>query len=230
MASSPHWKLRRIADRVLRVHARKSPTSPALAAYDETLPPKVKAFIAAYDAARASEAAWRRDMAEGRGAVAALVKRMRAWLPSFTRDVPGFQAGDFADRPDVPDDVLGDATRLFDAIDASVPPAAPVKWAASFEADLTPLFQSAVSEWHEAEAADATYQGLLRAVREAAAAFDAELQLYRVSLAAVVGPRDKDFQKLRAERAGQRDEEDAAPLPGGDGAGGPVQPGDPPVG
>lgn len=225
MASSPNWKLRRIADRVLRVHARKGPTSPALAAYDDTLVPKANAFIAAYDAARASEATWRKEMTEGRGAVAALVKRMRAWLPSFTRDVAGFQAGDFADKPDVPDDVLGDATRLFDAAEG-----APAKWAGSFEADLTPLFQAAVKEWQEAEAADAKYQELLRRVRETAAPFDAELQLYRVSLAAVAGTSDKDYQKLRAERAAQKDDEDPAPpLPGGENAGAPAKPGDPPA-
>lgn len=225
MPSSPNWKLRRIADRVLRVHARRSPSNPALEAFGATLLPKVNAYIAAYDEARNSEASWKKEMREGKGAVASLVTKLRAWLPSFTRDVAGFNASDFADKPDVPDDVLADASRLLEAAAAQSPAPA---WAASFTADLTPALNAAVTEWHQAEAADSAYQQTLKKVRETGANFDAELQLYRVSLAAVLGTNDKDFQKLRAERATQKDDEDTSPLAGGDNAGGAVKPGDPP--
>lgn len=223
MPSSPNWKLRRLADRVVRIQARRGPENPALAAYDATLIPNTNAFIAAYDAASNSEAGWKKELKEGKGAIAALVKIMRSWLPSFTRDVAGFTAADFADKPSVPDDVMGDATRLLDAAAQSNKP-----WRASFEGHITPALQSAVKEWQEAESADAGYQRLLRELRATVGAFDAELQLYRVSLAAAFGTNDKDYQKLRADRAVQKDEEDSTPLAGGDSAGAPVEPGDPP--
>ncbi len=217
MPSSPNWKLRRLADRTLRVHQRKSAGTPALAAFTDTLIPKTQAFIAAYDAARNSEANWKKEMKEGKGAVSNLVRLMRGWLPSFTRDIPGFSPSDFADRPDVPDDVLADATRLLEAGAQNGAP--PKAWQASFDAEFTPAFNAAVKEWHEAEAKDAGYQQLLKTSREAAALFDAELQLFRVSLAAMVGTHDKDYQKLRAEKAATKDEEDTVPLAGGDAGG-----------
>ena len=49
MPSIPNWKLRRLADRTLRVLERKSASTPALAAFKDTLIPKTQAFIAAYD-------------------------------------------------------------------------------------------------------------------------------------------------------------------------------------
>lgn len=219
MASSPYWKLRRLADRVLRVHARRSGESGAIAAYGPTLLPKTATWIAAYDAARNAEAGWKKEMKEGKGATAALVKLVRAWLPTFARDVAGFTATDFVDRPEVPDDVFGDVGRLLE-----VAASANATWSASFETEVQPKLAAAETEWREAEAADGGYQRLLRQSREAAGAFDAELQLYRVTLAAALGTRDKDFQRLRADRAGDKDEDDTEPLAGGPGAGQPPTP------
>ena len=59
-------------------------------------------------------------------------------------------------------------------------------------------------QWSEAEAADSKYQELLRDVRATSAVFDLELQTFRRTLGNVAGRSDKDFQKLRTERASHR--------------------------
>ena len=76
MATTPAWKLRRLAPRAKRVQARRSADAPVLAAYTTTLPPKADAFVAAYDAAAKYENTWRREMREGKGAVAARAQQI----------------------------------------------------------------------------------------------------------------------------------------------------------
>lgn len=114
MPSAPYWKLRRLAPRAKRVQQRRGAESAALGAYGDTVPGKADAFMTAYDAATKYESTWRKEMAEGRGAVGALLRKMRGWVPLLVRDVPGFDGGDFGDRADVPDDVIGDGERLED--------------------------------------------------------------------------------------------------------------------
>lgn len=50
-------------------------------------------------------------------------------------------------------------------------------------------------------------------MRATGAVFDLELQTFRRSLSNVAGRNDKDFQKLRAERASHNDEEDDPDAP-----------------
>ena len=82
-------------------------------------------------------------------------------------------------------------------------------------ADLSARLAAGVKERSEAEAADRAYQEVLAEARSAYAAFNVVLQAFRKSLGAVFGRNDKDFQKLRVQRAAQRDEEDDpdAPVP-----------------
>lgn len=65
---TPQWKLRRFSPRAVRIVKRRSTQSSAVAAFLATLVPK----------------------AEGRTAVAALLKLIQVWLPLLKRDIPGF--------------------------------------------------------------------------------------------------------------------------------------------
>jgi hypothetical protein len=220
MASTSAWKLRRLAPRAKRVQARRSADSTVLAAYSTTLPTKADAFIAAYDAAAKYENNWRREMKEGKGAVAILVSAIRSWLPLLARDIPQFDATTFADKPDVPDDIIEDAQRLLDILDeAQDAQNNPLAYANDAKSALNGALVAANKEWTEAEAADSHYQKLLADTRATASVFDLELQTFRRSLAHIAGRNDKDFQKLRAEKAAQNDDEDepidaSAPAPG----------------
>jgi len=216
MSSIPAWKLRRLASRAIRVQTRRSGEAPVLAVYTKTLPPKAHAYIAAYDAAAKYENNWRREMNEGKGAAANLVTQIRSWLPLLERDVPQFDATTFADKPDVPDDIIEDGNRLLEVFDdATDADGKPLDYATVAIPALNESLVAANKECGEAEAADSKYQKLLSDVRATAAVFDLELQTFRRSLSHVVGRTDKDFQKLRTERASHKDEEDDpnAPAP-----------------
>jgi hypothetical protein len=63
-------------------------------------------------------------------------------------------------------------------------------------------------EWPEAEAADRKYQALLQAVRLSGDEFEAELIALRRTLAAHAGRSEKDYRKLRTEKAATEDPED----------------------
>jgi hypothetical protein len=209
MPSAPHWKLRRLAPRAKRVLARRTGESPALAAYSATLPGKADAFIKAYDSSAKYQTEWRREMKEGKGAVADLLKLFRGWLPLLARDVPGFDSSSFGDQPDVPDDVIEDAERILLALNgAKDKDGKALSYEDAASGVLEPAIQAAIKEWSEAEMSDAEYQSLLAMVRSTAEAFDKELQAFRLTLGSVVGRTNKDFQKLRAERASQADDED----------------------
>ncbi len=214
MPSASYKKLRRLAPRAERVLARRAEAIPALAPFKKTLGPKAAAYRAKYDQAAKTETSWRKEMREGKGAIATLVVAVRAWAQNFLRDVPGFDAMTIGDRPDVPDDVLSDAEQLNALLQPSdgTPPL-PVEWRDAAIADLGGKYQSAAKEWQEAEAADSAYQKLLGEVRETGALFDSELQLFRRAFGAVAGTNDKDFQKLRSEKASVKDEDDDADAP-----------------
>jgi hypothetical protein len=210
MASVAYRKLRRLAPRAKRVLARRGGEDPAIAAYGATLGPKADAYIAAYDAGARYEATWKKEMKEGRGAIQGLLKTVRAWVPLVMRDVKGFDGNGFADQPDVPDDVLSDAERLLSVIGEA---GSSLNFFEPSQTAIEQSLQAAIKEWHEAEVADSSYQQLLAKVREAGATFDSELQLFRRTFGSIVGRSDKDFQKLRAERAATADEEDEPSAP-----------------
>jgi len=214
MASTPAWKLRRLASRAKRVQARRSADAPVIAAFAGTLPPKSNAYMAAYDAAAKYENKWRKELGEGKGAVAALLTAIRSWLPFLTRDVAGFDGSEFGDQPGVPDDVIADGERLASEFEeATGADGLPLAYKDAAIGALTLALVAANKEWSEAEGADATYQKLLKDSRAAGAVFDAELQTFRRSLSAAIGRNDKDYQKLRVERASHKDEDDDAGAP-----------------
>jgi hypothetical protein len=214
MPSAPNWKNRRLAARAKRVQARRSGDAPVIAAYGATLPGKADTFIAAYDAAAGFEVAWRKKLNEGRQAINVLDGALRSWLPLLGRDVPGFDASSFSVSSDVPDDLLRSGERLGAYISEHRDGAgAPLAYKDAALAEIELALAAAQTKWAEAEAADAQDQKLLRGVRTSAVTFDTELKAFRRSLQVTFGRSDKDFQKLRAERAARPDEEDDAGAP-----------------
>lgn len=213
MASCPLWKLRRLAPRVKRVLERRKGDSPALAAHEATLGPAVTAFIKDYDAASIYEPVWRRESAERASALVTLRQAIQAWVPLVQRDVVGFDGQDLVSSR-VPDDVIEGGNRLYDIVtDYRDAAGQPLAYQAACLSALDQALKAATKEIAEAEVADVTYQGLQAAVRASAATFDQGLIAFRRTLGAVVGRSDRDYQKLRAERAQVADAEDDATAP-----------------
>lgn len=214
MASTPQWKLRRLAARAQRILERRSSESPAIAAFNNTLLPVATDFITTYDGVKRFNARWQKELREGHGAVADLVAAIRAWLPRLSKDIPHFDRSTFADTS-VPDDVIEDAERLRDTVEAHQELAAqsenaltPLPYAADLLGHLDPVYAAALKEWHEAEEANAQYQQALAATRALAGQLQRELVLFRETLVMLVGRSDVDYQKLRDARAATPDPED----------------------
>jgi hypothetical protein len=209
MAEVPYWKRRRLGARVLRIMERRASQAPALKAYETSLVPLTNAFNQAYDACANAEARWRKELKEGKGAVAALLAQIRAWAPVLQGSIEGFKASDFGDHPAVPDDVIFDGEQLLDmAMDAKDASGQPLAFAAELQSALEPALKAAIKEWKETEEADKQYQSLLATTRETGDAFNAQLILFRRTFAAIFGRSDKDFQRLRAERVAESDDDD----------------------
>lgn len=219
MASSTLWKLRRLAPRALRVLDRHKAKSPAIAAFTDKMVPTAEAFIAAYDETGRYEPTWRKEMDEGRGAVKEVLITMRSWLPLVQRDILGFNSASFGDCPTVPDDIIEDGSRLFDLVnDYHNVQGQPLPYQKACCETLEVVLKNATKEVTEAEVADKKYQELMAQVRQTAAVFDMNLQAFRKTLAVITGRNDKDYQKLRAQKAEIADAEDdpnapAAPMP-----------------
>lgn len=79
--------------------------------------PKAKAYIATYDKCVKYEATFKKEMIEGRTAVAGLLKQIQTWAPLLKRDVPGFDGSTYGDQAQVPDDVIEDGERMASVID-----------------------------------------------------------------------------------------------------------------
>ena len=228
MNSTPNWKLRRLAARALRILLRRAKHDPVIAAYLTTLKPHAEAMIKAYDEAGRYRADWLREMMEGRGAVAELLRQLRSWLPLFVRDVPGFDGSSFGDSPVVPDDVLEDAGRLIDtAADFEANTGQVLPYIELFNDTFGKALEKAVKEWSEAEASDKQHQDVLARVRESGELLAADLKAFRRTMQVVAGRSDADYQKLRVTRAHIKDEDDDADAPE---APGPVTPAEPDAG
>lgn len=208
-ASTTQWKTRRLGARAIKVYHRHSGVSGSIAAYGGSLVPSAEAYIAAYDAATRYRASWRIEMDEGKGAMKALESAIKAWLPHIARELPGIDISTLADRPTVPEDLIEDGIRASEALgeikaaDGSVP-----AWASAGSAEVLAKSQAAEKETDEAADADAKLSDLLATVRKNGAALQADLTLFRQTLRAVLGRSHPDFQKLRAEKATAKDEDD----------------------
>jgi hypothetical protein len=212
--ATPKWKLRRLASRGARIVKRRAPESPVIATFVPTLVAKAEAYIAAYDKAAKYQTSWKKEMAEGRSAIAALLKLMQTWLPLLKRDIPGFDGGSYGDKPAVPDDVIEDGERLASVIDEYRDTQGnPLPYQKVALDAIAPVLQAAAKEWSEAEASDKQYQATFASVRQMADPLQQDLVALRRTVMAAAGRRDKDYQKLRAEHAGYPDEDDDANAP-----------------
>lgn len=217
--NTPRWKLRRLASRVLRVHARNRNLEPGLAAFDESITRSAPEYAAAFDELRRLLASHGEELDEGKAAIAALVHKLRIWAPIVARDVDRISASDFGDNPEVPDDVINDARSLIEHVtgrtDDGKPP---LSYADALVADLGAVLAAAEKEWGEADDYQWGLGTARKKVRETGARFERDLIAYRRVLRQVIGREATDYQKLRAERARTPDADDdavAASLPSG---------------
>jgi hypothetical protein len=207
--TTPQWKLRRLAARVLRVQDRQRDTEPALAAFDHTLVPATEEFIVAYGRVSAYATRRAQEHREGKTSIAALGKKTRVWAVVVAVDTGTFKASDLGKKPDVPDAVIADAEVLMKfARGYKTAAGKKLPYLASLEEDLGAAIAEAKKEWDEAETAASDYNALRRQAHDAAYRFERHLIAYRRALKTVIGRAHPDYQKLRAKRARSPDRDD----------------------
>jgi len=207
--ATPQWKLRRLAPRTLRIVKRRAGTSPSMSAYAASIGPQAEHYIAVYDGTVTYAATRKKEMAEGHAAVTGLLKQIHIWVPMLVRDVPGFDGSIYGDQPQVPDDVIEDGERLLTVVDqARTEKGEPLPYRQQALDVLGPMVALASKEWEEAESVDKEYQTKMAELRTLADQFRHNLVALRRTLLAEAGHTDRDYQKLRAERAGIPDEDD----------------------
>lgn len=205
---APQWKLRRLATRAQKVFTRHR-AIPSVGAYASSLLPEATGFIANHGAVQVFNTRWKREMAEGRGAMATLLGEINQWKPHVARSQPTFELSTIGDRPDVPEDLIEDGERLADALELIRGADGTVS--AEIAAGVTALrakADAAERETGEAADADATWAGLLATLRAQASTFEAELSRFRQTLKGALGRAHPDFQKLRTEKVLAADEDD----------------------
>ncbi|HWN67109.1 MAG TPA: hypothetical protein VNM90_05685 [Haliangium sp.] len=215
MARVSLWKLRRLAPRAKRVIERRKSDAPVISAYENTLTPAADQYMAAYDRATQMRGSWKLETRERQEAVSALAVSLQCWSPLVIRDVKSFDNGAFL-QTNVPDDIIHDAEYIVAlTIEHAGRAGAPLPYQDPLIIEMNDRLISARKEHTEAEAADKDYQQCLADVRAKAETFQTELTTFRRTLAALLGRSDKDYQKLRLERASHQDTDDdpAAPTP-----------------
>ena len=203
--------------------------APVLEAYSSSLIPNAEAFIKAYDEAERFDVKRKSEKAEGERAREELLTAIRSWLPLLLRDIPSFDASAYGDRPVVADDVISDAERLIESVEAFTDEEGnPLPYKEVCVQKLSEKLVNAIKEHKEAESVDSEYQKLCENRRVSADAVDRDLVSFRRTLAALVGTSDADYQKLRVSRASVPDKDDdpKAPAPPTDVE--PASPNDPP--
>lgn len=205
----PQWKLYRLAPRSIEVLELHRDKQAAIATFEATLVPsaqrviELSAELRTYGSRRATE------RAEGKTAVAALVQKIRGWAGIVDKHLGGTSLSPLGARPEVPEDVVHDATDLVGVVERRIAEGMPEPaFFAAMKADLEPAIDAARTESQQASAAQTTYQELQADLRRACEAFNDELVAFRRTLAAFLGKRHRDYQRLRASKIAREPEDD----------------------
>ena len=203
MPTNPHWKLRRLADRALRVYERTQHIHPTIAAYSHTLVPLAQAFIESYDSLRVLGQRRATERAEGLEATETLAKTTRGWALQIEAlaIIEGFTVRDVAGKSTVPDDVLNDTRAFLRMIDEhlEVNPET-IPFLDLMRSSIEPMLETASREWSEAEHARGAHSLAVVQNREAAAKLAPCLASFRRTLAQVLGRTNAEYQSLRANK------------------------------
>jgi hypothetical protein len=208
--NTPQWKLYRLAPRSIEILELHKDKEPAIAVFEETLPPaasrviELSAELRTYGSTRVVE------QAEGKTGLSTLLQKTRAWGAIVDKLLGDASLRPLCARPDVPEDVIHDAVDLIGVVERRVSEGMPEpSFFAAMKADLEPAIEAARTESRQAATANTAYQELQAELRKACKAFQVELVAFRRTLAAFLGRSHRDYQRLRASRISRDDEADA---------------------
>jgi hypothetical protein len=200
----------RLAPRSIEVLELHKDKQPAIAVFEETLPPAANRVITLSAQLRAYGSTRIVEQVEGKTGLTALLQKTRAWGAIVDKLLGGASLKPLCARPDVPEDVIHDAVDLIGVVERRIDEGMPEpSFFAAMKADLEPVIEAARHESTQAATANTAYQELQAELRKACKAFQAELVAFRRTLAAFLGRSHRDYQRLRSSRVSRDDEADA---------------------
>lgn len=205
----PYWKLRRFSARCLAILARYEGTEPVLAAYMMTLGISAKRWNELYDKSLAQRGTRGLEHATGKELIAILRTKLRGWVAMLAPSIDSLDPKEYGDNPNVPEDVISDTEQLLTFVDSwEASNGAKLEFTDLMREDLQQALDAAKASWSTASNAAAARSDLTDELKQAARAFNADLVAFRRTLAAHLGTRHADYQKLRLSKAQTPDEDD----------------------
>lgn len=208
MSAITHDKLRRLALRSIKIHARHADKGPQIASYEHSLVSSAKAFIEAIDAAQKASAQRGSRVRSRHRRLNELGETLRAWLPQLRRDVSGVARQGFGDARRPAEDVMGEVTAILNLVDVHAEQGGDeLPYLDEMKAQLQVLVMQVD------EAADMTGQArqsvddLQASARAAASEFSRDLVAFRATLRIVLGSKSPDYRALRIPAASTAIEE-----------------------
>jgi hypothetical protein len=204
----PYWRLRRLSPRVLAILARHADLEPVIAAFLQTIGVSAATFRDVYDRALARQGSQGIRSAAGREKVTILRRKLRGWVSLLLAEVE-FDASQYGDNPNVPDDVMDDAEQFLIFLgELEEGREEPFAFSESLRADLEPALADARASMGAVGTGAAGRSDMTEELREAAVAFNRDLVSFRRALAAHLGRSHADYQKLRTAKAQTPDADD----------------------
>jgi hypothetical protein len=200
----------RLAPRSIAVLELHKDKEPAIAIFEETLPPAANLVIELSAALRTYASTKDIEHTEGKTSVSSLMRKTRAWACIVDKWLGSPPLKQLGSRPEVPEDVIHDAVDLLGVVERRIGEGMPEpSFFVVMKADLEPAIEAARVESKQAASTHTAYQELQAQLRRACEAFNDELVAFRRTLAALLGTNHRDYQRLRASRISRDDEEDA---------------------
>lgn len=200
--------LRQKAPRALMVLERHKGDA-TLALFEQTLLPATTAFMASYDATHAYQIGRATRALAQTKAVAHVTQRLGVWLAFLERDVPGFDASEYAASSTSAVNVIAAGERLLALVNDLGTQQLSLPYAEQLTTDLTETLRVAQECWVEARGGLNELQARQAETRDLALAFERELDAFRKALKAILGKSDTDYLSLVVPRRGKVTDQEA---------------------
>jgi hypothetical protein len=179
-----------------------------IAAYAQTIGGSAQTFREVYDRALARQGTQGVRSAAAREKVKTLRKKLRGWVSMLASEVD-FDATQYGDNPNVPDDVMNDVDQfLIFVAELEDERGEPFGFSEALRTDLEPALAEARASMGEVGTGAAGRSSLTEELRDSAQAFTRDLVSFRRALAAHLGRSHADYQKLRTAKAQTPDADD----------------------
>lgn len=197
-------KLRRLAARAQQMLVRHAAVTPELKVLEAPVNAAVARFADLHTRVKNKQLASSVLLRDAKAKIAELSTRMLKWASVLRETVHETK---FATSDNVPDDLLLEAKRMMEVLEAGQQDGT-VTFAPEALAALLPAYEAANSAWIASQDALEARQRLMRELQEAARALHQKLIGMRRTMRAAFGPEHRDYQKMKVANANSSDDDE----------------------